>query len=189
MWHMTAPALAERFHVICPDIRGYGGSFKPGPSADHAAYPKREMAGDMVRLMAHFGYQEFAVVGHDRGGRVAHRLALDHAEKVTRRALEDYMHWVRQPETIIGMCEDYRAAATIDLVHDRASRAAGDKVRCPMLVLWGDQGKIEAWYDALAVWREYCSAPVTGHSVPSGHYLPEEAPDAVIRTLMDFLGR
>ena len=190
MWHRTAPALAQRFHVICPDLRGYGGSFKPPASADHGAYSKREMAGDLVRLMAHFGYERFDLVGHDRGARVAHRLTLDHPSAVKRlavldiiptlahfegtdmafamgyyhwfwfaqphpfpeavisaapeawfrahtsrepkgddffhpRALEDYLAHIRQPDMIRGMCEDYRAAATIDLEHDRASRAAG----------------------------------------------------------------
>jgi haloacetate dehalogenase len=251
MWHLTAPALSERFHVICPDLRGYGGSFKPPVTIDHAAYAKRAMAGDMVRLMQHFGYETFDLAGHDRGGRVAHRLALDHPERVKRlavldiiptlahferadmafamgyyhwfwfaqphpfpenvisaapnewfrahtsrepkppeffkpRALEDYMHWVRQPATIVGMCEDYRAAATIDQAHDRESRDGGVKVTCPLLVLWGDKAKIEEWYDAVAIWREFASAAVSGHSVASGHYLAEEAPAEVIRALMDF---
>ena len=94
-------------------------------------------------------------------------------------ALADYLAAVRNPDMIRGMCEDYRAAATIDLEHDRASRAAGDKLRCPLLVLWGSKGKIEAWYDALAVWRSYCSGPVAGQAIDSGHYLAEEAPQAM----------
>lgn len=95
-------------------------------------------------------------------------------------ALADYLAAIRNPDTVRGMCEDYRAAASIDLEHDRASRAAGVKVQCPMLALWGSKGKIGQWYDALAIWRAYCAADVTGGAVDSGHYLPEEAPGAVL---------
>ena len=94
--------------------------------------------------------------------------------------LADYLDAARRPDTIIGMCEDYRAAATIDLEHDRASRAAGDKVRCPMLLLWGAQGRIGQWYDAPAIWAGYCSAEITGGPVESGHYIAEEAPQATL---------
>jgi haloacetate dehalogenase len=251
MWHKVAPALAQRYSVICPDLRGYGGSFKPPVSADHAAYAKREMAKDMAELMAHFGHERFLVAAHDRGARVAHRLALDHPQRVKKLALMDiiptlehfertdmamalgYYHWfwfaqphpfpenvisaapdawwrahtsrepkppdffdrealadylsaVHDPEMIRGMCEDYRAAATIDLEHDRTSRAAGEKIRCPLLVLWGKKARIEAWYDALAIWRGYCAAQVSGGPVNSGHYLAEEAPAEVLAQLRDF---
>lgn len=251
MWHAVAPALARRFTVICPDLRGYGGSFKPDATPDHRAYAKREMAKDVVAVMDHYGFPRFRVASHDRGARVAHRLALDHPERVERlavldivptvehfertdmafalgyyhwfwfaqphpfpevvinaapeawfsahtsrepkppgffhpRALADYLDAARDPAMIRGMCEDYRAAATIDLEHDRASRDAGDKVRCPMLVLWGEKGKIGAWYDPLAIWREYCTAELSGFSVPSGHYLAEEAPEDVLRAFETF---
>jgi haloacetate dehalogenase len=251
MWHLTAPKLAERFTVICPDIRGYAGSYKPPASADHAAYAKREMAKDLAELMTRLGHERFQVGSHDRGARVAHRLAIDHPERVERLAVLDiiptlehfertemsfamgYYHWfwfaqphpfpenlinaapevwwhahtsrepkppsffhpealadylaaARDPQAILGMCEDYRAAATIDLVHDRESRAAGDKVRCPMLALWGAKGKIGGWYDALAIWRSYCDAEVTGGPVQSGHYLAEEAPDEVLAAFAGF---
>jgi haloacetate dehalogenase len=253
MWHAVAPALAERFTVVCPDLRGYGGSFKPEASADHAAYAKREMARDMVELMTGFGFDTFPVASHDRGARVAHRMALDAPERVERLAVLDivptiehfertdmafamgYYHWfwlaqphpfpevlidkapedwfcahtsrepkgddffhadaladyltaVRDPATIRGMCEDYRAAATIDLVHDRESRESGEKIRCPLLVLWGGKGRVGAWYDPLAIWRRYCNGEVSGAAVPAGHYLAEEAPDAVLshfRTFFD----
>ena len=252
MWHKVAPVLARNYAVICPDLRGYGGSFKPPVSADHAAYAKREMAKDMAELMTHFGHDAFLVAAHDRGARVAHRLALDHPQRVQKLALMDiiptlehferadmamamgYYHWfwfaqphpfpenvisaapdawwrahtsrepkppdffdrealadymsaVHDPEMIRGMCEDYRAAATIDLVHDRASRAAGEKIRCPLLVLWGKKAKIEAWYDALAIWRTYSAARVSGGPVNSGHYLAEEAPGEVLERLLPFL--
>lgn len=251
MWHRVAPALARSFTVICPDLRGYGGSFKPGATADHAPYAKREMAKDVVAVMEHHGFPRFQVASHDRGARVAHRLAVDHPERVERLAVLDivptiehfertdmafalgYYHWfwfaqahpfpevvidaapdawfnahtsrepkppgffhpealadylaaARRPETTRGMCEDYRAAATIDLVHDRESRAAGEKVRCPLLVLWGAKGRIGEWYDALAIWRAYAGGEVTGGPVASGHYLAEEAPDEVLRHFEGF---
>lgn len=252
MWHKVAPALARRYTVVCPDLRGYGGSHKPPATPDHAAYAKREMARDMVELMAEMGFTQFQVVAHDRGARVAHRLALDHPQAVQRLALLDivptiehferanmafglgYYHWfwfaqphpfpemlinkapeewffahtarepkdrdffapealadyleaARNPEMIRGMCEDYRAATTVDVVHDGESRAAGEKIACPLLVLWGSKGKIGVWYDALAVWRRYAAGEVSGHDVPSGHYLAEEAPDAVLEALGGFL--
>ena len=251
MWHKVAPALARGFSVFCPDLRGYGESFKPPATADHAPAAKREMARDMVELMAHFGHEQFFRAVHDRGARVAHRLALDHPGRVRRLAVMDiiptlehferadmafglgYYHWfwlaqphpfpetligaapeawwrahtsrepkpagffaaealadylaaARNPDMIRGMCEDYRAAASIDLEHDRESRAAGQKIRCPLLVLWGAKAKIAAWYDALAIWRSYCAAPVSGGPVASGHYLAEEAPEAVLRELQAF---
>lgn len=245
MWHVVAPSLARRFTVVCPDLRGYGGSHKPLATPDHAPYAKREMARDMVELMDGLGHRRFLVAGHDRGARVAHRLALDHPDRVERLAVLDivptlehfertdmsfalgYYHWfwfaqphpfpeeliraapevwfhahvrrdgkppgffhpdaladylaaARTPEAVTGMCEDYRAAASLDLVHDRASRAEGQRVRCPMLVLWGARGRIGGWYDALAIWRRYCAADVQGGPVGSGHYLPEEAPGEVL---------
>ena len=108
------------------------------------------------------------------------------ADFFAAEALADYLAAARDPEMIRGMCEDYRAAAGIDLEHDRASRMAGEKIRCPLLALWGSKGKIEAWYDAPAVWRSYCAAPVSGGAVASGHYLAEEAPEAVLRELEAF---
>lgn len=254
MWHRIAPVLAQRYTVVCPDLRGYGGSHKPPATADHAPYAKREMARDMIELMAELGFARFQVVAHDRGARVAHRLAVDHPQAVQKLALLDivptiehferadmafglgYYHWfwfaqphpfpemliskapedwffahtarepkerdffapdaladyleaARNPEMIRGMCEDYRAAASIDLLHDRASREAGEKIQCPLLVVWGEKGKIGVWYDPLAIWRQYASAGVEGHAVPSGHYLAEEAPDAVLSALDGFLDR
>jgi haloacetate dehalogenase len=251
MWHAVAPALADRYSVVCPDLRGYGGSFKPEATATHAPYAKREMARDMLEVMESFGHRRFFLAGHDRGGRVSHRLALDFPDRVEKLAVLDivptiehferadmafglgYYHWfwfaqphpfpetlinaapeawftahtsrepkpstffhpqamadylaaVRTPEMIRGMCEDYRAAAGIDLEHDRSSRAAGVKVQCPMLVLWGAKGKIPKWYDALAIWRQYCLADVKGSAVASGHYLAEEAPETVVAELKAF---
>ena len=254
MWHKVAPVLARTYTVVAPDLRGYGGSMKPPATADHAPYSKRAMAADLVEIMQRLGHQRFQLVGHDRGARVAHRLALDHPERLQKlalldivptiehferadmafglgyyhwfwfaqphpfpetlinaapdawfrahtsrepkddgffhpEALADYLHHARNPEMIRGMCEDYRAATTIDLVHDRESRAAGQKIACPLLALWGDKGKIGQWYDAMEVWRRYAKGPVTGGAVPSGHYLAEEAPDAVLAWLDGFLDR
>ena len=253
MWHAVAPALAERFTVICPDLRGYGGSFKPPATEDHAAYAKKEMARDMVEVMEHFGHGQFFVGSHDRGARMAHRMALDFPNRVLKLAVLDiiptvehfertdmafamgYYHWfwfaqrhpfpesiinaapetwfhahtsrepkggdffhaealadyleaARNPEMIRGMCEDYRAAATIDLDHDRGSREAGEKIQCPLLVLWGAKGKIGEWYDPLDIWRQYAKTAVTGGAVNSGHYLAEEAPGEVLERFLDFFG-
>ena len=252
MWHRVAPALARRYSVVAPDLRGYGLSGKPPVSADHAAYSKRAMADDMAALMAQLGHDRFQLVAHDRGARVAHRLALDHPARVERLCLMDvvptlhhfehadmafamgYYHWfwlaqphpqperlitqdvelwfdihtnrepkdrgffdaharadylaaLHAPGTVTAICEDYRAAATIDLVQDRASRAAGARITCPLLALWGAKGRIGQWYDALAVWRGYAAGPVTGHAVNSGHYLAEEAPEEVLAALERFL--
>ena len=251
MWHKVAPELARHYTVYCPDLRGYGGSFKPPAMPDHAPYAKKEMAHDMAELMTHFSHETFLIDAHDRGARVAHRLALDHAPRVTKLALMDiiptlehferadmafglgYYHWfwfaqphlfpenvicaapdvwwlahtsrepklsgffaqealddylaaAHNPEMIRGMCEDYRAAATIDLEHDRVSRAAGQKIQCPLLVLWGKQAKIEAWYDTIEIWQAYSANSVSGGPVNSGHYLAEEAPGEVLEHLHAF---
>jgi haloacetate dehalogenase len=253
MWHAVAPKLAERFTVICPDLRGYGGSLKPPATADHAPYAKTAMARDMVEVMQHFGFERFLVGSHDRGARVAHRLALDFPDRIQKLAVLDivptiehferadmsfglgYYHWfwfaqphpfpeviinaapeawfrahtsrepkddgffhpealadylacARNPDMIRGMCEDYRAAATIDLEDDRATRTAGRKVACPMLVLWGAKGKIGKWYEPLTIWRQYCAADLTGGPVNSGHYLAEEAPEEVLAAFDRFFG-
>ena len=103
-------------------------------------------------------------------------------------ALADYLACARNPEMIRGMCEDYRAAASIDLEHDRASRAAGAKIQCPLKVLWGAKGAIGRWYDPLAIWRQYCAAEVSGGEVNSGHYLAEETPAEVLAHFRSFFG-
>jgi haloacetate dehalogenase len=253
MWSLVAPRMAERFTVVCPDLRGYGRSFKPPATADHAPYAKTAMAADMAAVMTALGHDRFMVGSHDRGARVAHRLALDFPDRVQRLAVLDiiptiehferadmdfalsYYHWfwfaqphpfpenlinaapetwfiahttrgappetlfrpealadylegARDPDNIRGMCEDYRAAASIDLDQDRASRQAGHKIACPLLVLWGDQGKIGHWYDPLAIWRQYASFSVTGGAMPSGHYIAEEAPDETVAQFLGFFG-
>ena len=249
MWHKIAPRLAETFTVVLADLRGYGDSSKPQGEPDHANYSKRAMAQDMVEVMAQLGYDEFYVVGHDRGARVTHRMALDHPQRVKKAAVLDiaptykmymtadkqfatvYYHWFfliqpdDHPERLIGAqpeyflrsrlerwsgdpsaftpeavaeyvrcfcdpasihatCEDYRASASIDLQHDEADMQ--QKVSCPLLVLWGEKGFVGRKYDVLATWRERAEH-VQGHAIPSGHFLPEEAPEETFEALQAFL--
>lgn len=251
MWHAVAPALAERCTVVCADLRGYGDSSKPRSTPDHGSMSKRAMAADMVEVMAELGFERFMVAGHDRGGRVTHRLCLDHPNVVSRAAVldivptrtlfeatnkelaEGYYHWFflsrpfdlperligadplyylhaklgswsggkspsfahpaamaeyercfADPATIHSSCEDYRAAATIDLEHDRADATA--RIGCPLLVLWGKLGLMEKHFDVLATWREKAVGPVTGSALDCGHYLPEEAPAATLERFSRF---
>jgi haloacetate dehalogenase len=131
MWHKIAPRLAEDFTVVAPDLRGYGDSSKPEDGPDHYNYSKRAMAQDLVEVMEKLGYQEFFVAGHDRGGRVAHRMALDHPQRVKKLAVLDiaptykmymstdkafataYYHWFfliqpyDLPERLIGSQSEY----------------------------------------------------------------------------------
>jgi haloacetate dehalogenase len=247
MWHRLAPVLAQRFTVVCPDLRGYGASSKPAGGSDHAAYSKRAMAQDMAEVMAALGFPRFQVVGHDRGARVTHRLCLDHREAVERACVIDiaptltmyegtdqafatgYYHWFfliqpaplperligndsdwwvertlgswggghfdpaaveaykaafRDPATLHATCEDYRAAAGIDLVHDRTD--ADKRIACPLLVLWGTKGLVGRTYDVLAAWRAKAT-DVQGHAIEGGHFLPEENPGATLAALEGFL--
>lgn len=246
-WRDVAPQLAKKFTVVAADLRGYGDSSKPADGENHLNYSKRAMAQDQVEVMASLGFQKFAVVGHDRGGRVAHRMALDHADRVTKLAILDIVptykvlhsvsnelatanfHWwfliqkAPMPETLIGnsaefwlrsrferippgilskeafaeylrsftlpgsihgSCEDYRAGATIDLVHDAAD--LDHKISCPVLVLWGERGVWPKLYDVLEAWRERASN-VTGREMPTGHFIAEEKPDMLLEELNKFL--
>jgi haloacetate dehalogenase len=253
LWHRVALQLSAHHRLVMADLRGYGESSKPRGESDHANYSKRTMAADMAELMSALGHERFALVGHDRGGRVAHRLALDHAARVSKLAVLDiaptldmyeatdrrfasaYYHWFHLiqpaplPERMIGgdpkfylhtklgrwgaqgvahvepqalahyeqsfcneaaihaACEDYRASASIDLEHDRASRTDGQKVTCPMLVLWGERGVVHRLFDPLTLWRAQCSAQVGGFVMPAGHYLPEELPNETGGALRSFL--
>src|SRR6516165_6044479 len=241
MWRKLAPRLAAEFTVVAPDLRGYGDSSKPPGGADHSAYSFRAMAQDQVEVMAALGFERFRVAGHDRGARVAHRLARDHPQRVERLALLDIVptlyrfetidqkaatssyHWFfliqpgglperligaepefflrhslrpsavfepeifaeylrcfKNPETIRATCDEYRAGASIDLVHDRADR--GRKLTVPLLVLWGQRSSQGSGYDVLAVWRDH-AVNVIGQAIDSGHFLPEEAPDETYNAL------
>ena len=249
IWHKIAPQLARDYTVICADLRGYGDSSKPRGVPGHANYSKRAMARDMAEAMASLGYLGFHVVGHDRGGRVAHRLARDYPRRVRtltvldisptlkmyestdRRFAKAYYHWFfliqeaplperllaghvpwyilsrlgrgpsklnhfdkravaeyvrafKDPRTIHATCEDYRAAATIDLVHDR--KDLRKKLKMPLLALWGRQGVIEALFDCLADWREVAT-DVRGRALQCGHFIPEEKPKELLAELRRFL--
>jgi haloacetate dehalogenase len=249
MWHQLAPALAESHAVVATDLRGYGDSSKPRGGGDHSAYSFRAMALDQLEVMRALGHDRFAVVAHDRGARVAHRLAGDHPAAVERVALLDivptdhvyanvdravasaYFHWFflplpepipeqmieptatsflhlflgnlgsaldvyapealaeyercfADPATIHGLREDYRAGATIDLVHDAQDR---DRlVTMPMLLLWGARGVVGTRYDPLEVWRAYAT-DVRGHALDAGHFLVEERPHETLAALREFL--
>jgi haloacetate dehalogenase len=249
IWHHVAPVLAENHTVVVTDLRGYGDSDKPAAGPDHAEYSKRAMARDQLLVMQSLGFERFTVVGHDRGGRVGHRLALDYPDAVDRLAVLDivptrfafahadaafalgYYHWfflaagngiperliegdpefwirtrmttrhrggtpfdpaaldeyVRcfsDPAAISASCEDYRAAASIDLEHDDAS--AGQPLTCPTLALWGRDSFVGRTYDVLGAWQEYATDRC-GEALPSDHYLPEEAPAATAAALQAFL--
>lgn len=251
LWHKVAPALAQRFTLVLADLRGYGDSSKPTGEADHANYSKRAMAADMVAVMQAHGHERFAILAHDRGARVAHRLAADHPNVVSRMVLLDiaptldmyegtneafaraYWHWffliqraplperlieadpvaylrdvmgsrhaglrpfdprafaeyercIALPGTPHAMCEDYRAAAGIDLEHDRADRAQGRRLALPLMVLWGADGVVQRCFDPLALWRRVAD-DVRGEAVPCGHYIAEEAPDALLEKVLPFL--
>lgn len=251
IWHKVAPRLAERFTVVACDLRGYGDSGKPQGDADHANYSKRTMARDALAVMRSLGFDRFKVLAHDRGARVAHRLALDHPLAVERLALLDiaptlamyeqtseafaraYWHWffliqpAPLPERLIeadpaayvrdvmgkrsaglapfdpralaeyqrclalpgaahGICEDYRAAAGIDLEHDRFDRDAGRKLQMPLLALWGEQGVVGRCFEPLKEWK-LVADDVQGGALPCGHYIAEEAPDALLDRVLPFL--
>lgn len=252
MWRRVAQALRKDFYLVLPDLRGYGDSGKPVGAPDHSTYAKRSMAADMEALMEHLGIAQCLVCGHDRGGRVAHRWALDAPQRVQALCVIDivptydiyaatsfelaqaYYHWFHLtqpaplPETMIGgaplpylhhklggwgsggmghvepealceyercfvlpgtihaICEDYRAGASIDLAHDGASRAQGQKIACDTLVLWGARGVIARLFDPLALWQAQCKAQVSGSALPAGHFIPEELPQPTADALRTF---
>ncbi len=237
-WYKVAPDLAKEYTLIMMDLRGYGDSSKPEGGKNHENYSKRAMALDGVEVMKHFGYDTFAVVGHDRGGRVGHRMALDHSDQVTKLVVIDivptykllhnvtkefataYYHWFfliqpapfpetlinnsidfymrrgtgeahaeyvrtfKNPATVHAMCEDYRAAASIDLEHDEADMSR--KVECPLLALWAANGAMGKMYDVLSTWKER-AANASGQGLPGGHSLQETTPDQTLAELRAFL--
>lgn len=255
MWHRVAPGLAEDFTVVCADLRGYGASGNPPSTPDHAPYAKSEMARDMVAAMEHLGFERFSIVGHDRGGRVAYRLALDHCKRVEKLAVLDvvptsealdradaglvlgYWPWsllaqpeplperlvaaapdafvdaaiggwgsdpaafpdevrklyidaLRDPATAHAICEEYRAAATLDYDADRRDRAVGRQIDARTLVLWAASGPLDAWYEdaggPLGIWRAWATQ-VEGMPLPGGHFFPEQNPDGTLAAVRAFL--
>jgi haloacetate dehalogenase len=254
MWRSVAPLLARNFTVICADLRGYGCSGCPASDRNHAPYAKRAMAQDMVTVMERLGFPRFSVAGHDRGGRVAYRLALDHPDRVDRLAVLDvlptetvweradagfslafwpwsllaqpeplperilaaaaeaivddalggwgtpsavfppevhaaYVHSLRDPGHAHAICEEYRAAATIDREHDRADRASGRRIACPLLALWSARGPLDTWYaeesGPIALWQAW-GDDVQGRALGAGHFFPEEAPEQTADALTQF---
>lgn len=255
MWHGVAPPLANEFTVVCADLRGYGASGTPPSTPDHVPYAKRAMALDMVRLMDALGFARFSVVGHDRGGRVAYRMALDHPRQVARLAVLDvvptvdaieradarlalafwpwsllaqpeplaerlilgdpeavvldattqwgtppesfapgacaaYADALRDPARVHAICEEYRAAVTLDVAHDRADRTAARRITCPTQVLWAEGSALDVWYadvgGPLGLWRAWASA-VIGRAVQGGHFFPEARPAETAEALRAFL--
>ena len=249
MWHKIAPRLAQEFTVVATDLRGYGDSAKPFGGGDHFDYSFRAMARDQVAVMKALGFDRFFVCGHDRGGRVAHRMALDSPQSVARVAYLDIVptlhmlanipvkwavdsyHWffMAQPhdypekmieaygferyirrkldkpgvglsaftpeamaeyirccnaENIHAVCEDYRAAVSIDLEHDRADLHR--KIEMPMLVLWGEKSHVHRSYKPIEAWRER-AADVRGKALPCGHYPAEQVPEETYSELRAFL--
>jgi haloacetate dehalogenase len=241
-WRLVAPILMKSYTLVIPDLRGYGDSSKPADTPDHSNYSKRNMAVDMVDVMKSFGFARFPVVGQDRGGRVGHRLAVDHPGVVTRLAVLDivpthyhythvalefvqaYPHWFNYlqpapgPENTLkaqndasaarattdaakeysrvytdlanlhGMCEDYRASASVDLKYDEEDLKNGRKIAAPLLTLWSTRGPIGRLFDVLNIWKTYANPPqVTGKGMDGGHYLQEDLPDAVAAEITTFL--
>jgi haloacetate dehalogenase len=256
MWHRIAPTLADAFTVVCADLRGYGASGKPSTAPDHAPYSKRIMARDMVQMMKRLGFARFAVCGHDRGARVAYRMALDHADRIERLAVLDiiptseafdradhrlalafwpwsllsqpaplperllaadpeavvddalggwgsdhasfpadiraaYVAALRNPDSIHAICEEYRAAATVDFEQDAEDRRAHRRIACPTLVLWSAGSGLDTWYaDAggpLGIWRQWAS-DVTGRPISGGHFFPEQNAGETAAELLAFFG-
>jgi len=250
MWHAVAPQLAQHFSVVMMDLRGYGDSGRPPADPEHRAYSKREMAQDALAVMQHHGFDHFQVLAHDRGARVAHRLAADHPGAVQRLMLLDiaptlamydqtsdafaraYWHWffliqppplpealiesdpVRYLHSVMGkrhaglqafapqalreyercaqipgsaesICEDYRASASIDLVHDRADVVAGLRLVQPLRVLWGEHGAVGQCFDVMRLWRER-ALDVSGQCLPCGHYIAEETPQLLLAQALNF---
>ncbi|PYO07575.1 MAG: alpha/beta hydrolase [Candidatus Rokuibacteriota bacterium] len=254
MWRGVAPRLAHSFTVVCADLRGYGQSGCPVSTPDHAPYAKRAMARDMVTIMERLGFPRFSVAGHDRGGRVAYRMALDHPARVDRLAVLDvvptetvwdradarfalgfwpwsllaqpeplperilaaapeaivddalggwgspsaafppevraaYVQALREPAHAHAICEEYRAAATVDREHDRTDRARGRRIVCPLLALWSARGALDTWYveesGPIALWRAWCDE-VQGRPLDAGHFFPEEIPAETAEALNRF---
>ncbi|PTY04272.1 alpha/beta hydrolase [Opitutaceae bacterium EW11] len=257
MWHRIAPILAQHFTVVLADLPGYGRSKASSSAQNTSRYSKRAFARDMIAVMEHLGFARFSIAGHDRGGRVAYRLALDHPERVERLAVLDivptetawaradarfatafwpwsllaqdeplperiltatadaivqgalegwgsagaafppeiraaYVEALRDPAQAHAICQEYRAAATVDREHDREALASGRRITAPLLVLWSAHGPLHTWYAAdggpLEIWRTW-AANVCGHAVQAGHFFPEELPQPTAEELAQFFGR
>lgn len=248
LWAEIAPILAQDFTVIAADLRGYGASGKP---AEAELYTFRHMGQDMLNLMQHLGFDHFHLVGHDRGARTAHRMALDAQDRVKTLQLMDiipthllltelrrdtaraYYHWFflaqpapfpetlivanpdyyfescllgwgasqiedfapdqlaayrqawRDPDTIRGMCNDYRAAALWDVELDAAD--LDRRIPCPTHVIWGADGAMGKQYDVPATWADRCAQPPHATALPGGHFFPDTSPSDTAQAVMDFI--
>jgi len=253
MWHLVAPSLAKQFTLVIADLPGYGNSDVPRAAPDHSPYTKRAMGGAMAQVMASLGFEKFRIAGHDRGGRVAYRLAFDQPRRIEKlavldvlpiwsvwqtmnaasaykiwswnylalpepfpetmigqdpiyywdfktrtmtkdqslavfdpRALEHYRAFFRQPARIHATCEDYRAGRTTDYAIDALDHDLGNKITCPLFVIWATSGAAQAeTSDPIATWREW-AVDVHGCPIESGHFLAEENPDATATALLSF---
>jgi len=254
MWRDVAPLLARHFSVVCADLRGYGHSGCPASTTNHAPYAKRAMARDMVAVMEQLGFPRFSVAGHDRGGRVAYRMALDHPDQVESLAVLDvipteeawsradarlagafwpwsllsqpeplperlilgapdaivqnalsgwgssdtifddevraaYIEALSDPAHVHAICEEYRAAATLDIEHDVSDRSSGRRIGCPILALWSSAGGLNSWYSdeggPLEIWKSWADN-VNGGPVDGGHFFPEEYPNETATALRNF---
>jgi haloacetate dehalogenase len=255
MWRDVAPLLRRDFTVVVADLPGYGASQCPPDADDHSGMSKRAMAQTLAAVMSQLGCGRFAVVGHDRGGRVAYRMALDHPDRVShvvaldivptlevweradaRLALsfwpftllsqpaplpermilgaadavvdnalgawgspagtfppgvrDAYIAAIFDPAHVHAICEEYRAAASIDREHDAADRRAGNKIACPLLALWSGQGALAEWYaDAggpMGLWHQWADL-ATGEATDGGHFFPEEYPVETAQRIKEFL--
>jgi len=250
MWRHLAPKLADSHTVICVDLRAYGRSGIPASADDHFPYSKRAMANELVGVMARLGFPTFTLIGHDRGGRVSYRLALDHPKSVERLAvldvipileawnrsdarftktywpwsllsqkaplpesyllgapkaafgnpfgegsfgleiLEEYLDTFRDPARVHGICEEYRAAATIDVEHDLVDKEASKRIECPMLHLWAESGPLDTFYakdgGPLGIWRQWAPG-ARGQAMQGGHFFPEENPEETAVFVKHFL--
>lgn len=249
IWRKVAPQLAKNYTVILPDLRGYGDTDKPESTPDHRPYSKKEMAKDLIALTQSLGIDRFAFVGHDRGARVGHRLALDYPDAVTKavfvdiaptatmyeltnkefatkyfwwffliqpepfpekligfdpeyflhhhingqikikgvveeKAFKEYLRCYKNPATIHAICEDYRAAAGIDLEDDKAD--ADQRIRCPLYLLWGARGTVGKLYDVVGTWRNK-AVNVSGEALDCGHSPEEECPEIFLEKVKAFL--
>jgi haloacetate dehalogenase len=250
MWRDMAPRLASNHTLICVDLRGYGRSGVPASTEDHYPYTKRAMANELVAVMDKLGFAKFDLAGHDRGGRVSYRLALDHPEKVRRLAVFDvipiseawghadakfamtywpwsllsqkaplpekylsgvpgavfdnpfgqgsfgpevraeYIETLRDPARAHAICEEYRAAAGLDIEHDKTDQKESRRITCPMLHLWSAGGPLDTFYEqdggALGIWRKWADN-VQGQAMKGGHFFPEENPMETAEILHNFL--
>jgi haloacetate dehalogenase len=250
-WWKVAPKLAETFTVVLTDLRGYGDSSKPDGGIDHINYSKRSMGLDQIEVMRALGHSQFQAVGHDRGARVLHRMALDYPDAVTRvvtldiaptdlmyahtneafatkyfwwffhiqaaplpermigsqtelyldshldvqnktpgavtpEAFAEYLRCYNEPACVHAVCEDYRASVTIDRQHTKDDRALGNKIRQPLLTLWGAKGAVGELFDVVKLWRDEAD-DVHGRALQCGHLIAEEDPEGLLDALNAFL--